>query len=361
MTRLWDPIRIGSIELKNRLAMAPMTRDRSTPAGVPTQLNAEYYAQRASNGLIISEGTQPSEDGQGYLLTPGIYTADQIDGWRGVTEAVHGLGGRMVIQLMHVGRISHPANTPHGRQPVAPSAVKPSGKMFTASGLQDLLTPRALEADEIGSTVQDFRCAARAAIAAGADAVEIHGANGYLLQQFLSSNANQRTDNYGGSIANRIRFAVEVAAAVSEEIGGERTGIRISPGNPFNDIVEHDMPELYTALVSELGQLGLAYLHVMHGGNEDLLDTLRETWAGALLVNRAGASLEERIADVETGRADVTTVGTMALANPDLAARIRAGEGLNEADPTTFYGGDDRGYTDYPTLETVTSGANFGG
>jgi N-ethylmaleimide reductase len=352
-TSLWKPITIGEIHLEHRLAMAPMTRDRSTPEGVPTELNAQYYAQRASTALIITEGTQPSDDGQGYMLTPGIYTDEQIAGWRGVTDAVHDAGGRIVIQLMHVGRISHPSNTPHGRQPVAPSTVKPAGQMFTASGPQEMPEPRALSEQEIADTVQDFRHAAAAAIAAGADGVEIHGANGYLLQQFLSSNANQRTDRYGDSIPNRIRFAVEVASGVAEEIGPGRTGIRISPGNPFNDIVEDEVTELYGALVTALAPLGLAYLHVLHSGNEDLLAAIRNTWSGPLVLNRGGADIETRAEDVEGGLADVITVGAMVLANPDLVARVKSGGPLNEPDQSTLYGGDERGYTDYPTLPTT--------
>ena len=351
--RLWEPTTVGEIPLENRLAMAPMTRDRSTPEGVPTGMNAGYYAQRASMGLIVTEGTQPSGDGQGYLLTPGVYTEEQIAGWRGVADAVHGAGGRIVVQLMHVGRISHPDNTPHGRRPVAPSAVRPVGKMFTASGPQEMPEPRALSEGEVADTVQDFRRAAAAAIAAGADGVEIHGANGYLVQQFLSGNANRRADRYGGSVPNRIRFAVEVASAVAEEIGPGRTGIRVSPGNTFNDIVEDDVPELYGALLNELAPLGLAYLHVLHGGDEDLLRSIRRGWPGALLLNRGGADIETRARDVEDGTADVVAVGAMVLANPDLVERVRTGAPLNEPDRSTFYGGNERGYTDYPTLPTT--------
>jgi N-ethylmaleimide reductase len=256
---------------------------------------------------------------------------------------------------MHVGRIAHPDNTPHGRQPVAPSAIQPKGAMFTAKGLQDMPTPRALDTDEIAGVVDEYRRAASAAIAASFDGVEIHGANGYLVHQFLSSNANQRTDEYGGSIANRIRFAVDVASAVAGEIGAQRTGLRISPGNPYNDIVEHDTHDLYPALVDALAPLNLAYLHVMHGGDEVLLRKLRGAWPTALVLNRAGADLDARVADLDAGLADVITVATMALANPDLPARIQAGAPLNEADPATFYGGDHRGYTDYPTLDAASS------
>lgn len=352
-TVLWNSFTIGDIRLDHRLAMAPMTRGRSTPKGVPTQMNATYYAQRASMALIISEGTQPSADGQGYPLTPGIYSPQQIAGWRLVTDAVHEAGGRIIIQLMHVGRISHPLNTPHGRQPVAPSAAKAVGTMFTSVAPLSFPEPRALSREEIAQTVRDHRRAAAAAIAAGADGVEIHAANGYLVHQFLSSNVNQRTDEYGGSIENRIRFAVEVASGVAEEIGAQRTGIVISPGNPFNDIVEEDVDELYGALVRALSPLGLAYLNVVHCGDENLVRAIRSDWPTALLLNRRGADIEARVKDLDDGLADVITVGTQTLANPDLVARLRVGAPLNEVDQTTFYGGGERGYVDYPTLDSV--------
>ncbi|MEU4098217.1 alkene reductase [Streptomyces sp. NPDC026673] len=346
---LWSPTTAGEIGLPHRLAMAPMTRNRSTAAGVPTELVAEYYSQRASTALIITEGAQPSEDGQGYVLTPGVHTDEQVAGWRKVTDAVHAAGGRIVIQLMHVGRAAHPDNTPHGRQPVAPSAVRPVGEIYTPTGLQDMPEPRELSTDEVARTVDDYRRAAAAAIAAGADGVEIHGANGYLPHQFLSSNANLRTDRYGGSIENRIRFTVEVAKAVADEIGGGRTGLRISPANTLNDIEEKDTHELYPALVRALAPLDLAYLHIMHLGDDELLDRLRGVWPGTLVLNRAGSDVAARAKDIIDGRADVVTVGTMALANPDLVERIRAGVSLNTPDPDTFYGGDAVGYTDYPS------------
>ncbi|WP_411088890.1 alkene reductase [Streptomyces sp. 061-3] len=357
LNALWTPTAAGDIPLPHRVAMAPLTRSRSTPEGVPTELNAEYYAQRASHALIITEGTQPSADGQGYPVTPGIYTDEHIAGWRKVTDAVHKADGRIVIQLMHVGRLSHPDNTPHSRQPVAPSAIKPEGVTFTASGLQEMPEPRELSTEEVAATVDDFRRAAAAAIAAGADGVEIHGANGYLVHQFLSTNANERTDRYGGSIDNRIRFAVEVATAVADEIGAGRTGIRISPGNPFNlgDITESDTHELYQALVRALAPLNLAYLHVLaHGGDEELLHTLRKLWPTTLVLNRAGTDIPTRAKDIEDGLADVITVGSLSLANPDLVERIRAGAPLNTPDPDTFYTGGATGYTDYPT-HTISS------
>jgi N-ethylmaleimide reductase len=349
LNALWNPIVAGEFSLPHRLAMAPMTRDRSTPEGIPTELNAEYYAQRASHALIITEGTQPNADGQGYPLTPGIYSEEHIAGWRKVTDAVHGVDGRIVIQLMHAGRMSHPDNTPHHRQPVAPSPVQPAGTMFTPSGPQEMPVPRELATEEVAATVEDFRRAAAAAIAAGADGVEIQGANGYLVHQFLATNTNQRTDRYGGSIDNRIRFAVEVATAVAEEIGAGRTGFRISPGNPFNDIAESDTHELYPALVRALAPLDLAYLHIGHGGDDELLHTLRKLWPNTLVLNRAGTDIATRAKDIEDGLADIVTVGVMALANPDLVERVRTGAPLNTPDPATFYGGGEAGYTDYPT------------
>jgi N-ethylmaleimide reductase len=317
-------------------------------------MNGRYYAQRASMALIISEGTQPSDDGQGYLLTPGIYRDEHIAGWRAVTDGVHAAGGQIVIQLMHVGRVSHPQNTPHGRQAVAPSAVAPASPMLTSCGMQPIPEPRELSTDEVHAIVNEFRTAARAAIAAGADGVEIHSANGYLLQQFLSSNVNHRTDEYGGSIANRIRLSVEVAAAVADEIGAGRTGIRVSPGNPLNDIVEHDVDDLYSALVSALAPLGLAYLHIAGANDDALLRELRRLWPNTLLLNRGGVDLASRVRDITDGLADVVTVGSLALANPDLVARLKAGAPLNTPDRSTFYGGDEHGYLDYPTLELAT-------
>jgi N-ethylmaleimide reductase len=347
---LWQPTTVGALQLPHRLAMAPMTRDRSAPDGSPTAMNAEYYRQRASTGLIITEGTQPSADGQGYLLTPGIYTEDHVAGWARVTDAVHAAGGRLVVQLMHVGRISHPDNTPHHRQPVAPSSVAPSTPMFTAAGMQPIPEPRALGIDEVAATVEDYRHAAACAIRAGADGVEIHGANGYLVHQFLSDNANHRSDRYGDSITNRIRFAVEIAEAVAAEVGADRTGFQISPGNPFNDVSEGDVPAVYSALVEAIAPLELAYLNVSFG-DDDLRRDLRSRWPGAVLFNRAGASVPERVVDIEADLADVITVGTRTLANPDLVDRIKTGAPLNAPDRDTFYGGDAHGYTDYPTLK----------
>lgn len=348
--KLWQPLSLGRIVLPNRLAMAPMTRHRSTPSGAPWELNAKYYSQRASMGLIITEGTQPSEDGQGYLLTPGIYTDEHIAGWQLVVDRVHAAGGRIFVQLMHVGRISHPDNTPHHRQPVAPSAIRPAAKMLTTTGPQDIPMPRALSLVEIERTVSDYRRAARAAIAAGADGVEVHGANGYLIHQFLSENANRRTDAYGGSIENRVRFATEATKAVVDEIGADRVGVRISPGNPFNDIIEGDSVALYQALATALSWLKPAYLHVVQRGDDSLLRWVRPRWPTCLIVNRPGRAREQVAADIDGGLADIVSVATMSLANPDLVARLKANAPLNEPDRATFYGGDEHGYTDYPSL-----------
>lgn len=360
MISIWDPIRIGNMNLKHRFAMAPMTRSRDNPDGTPSDLAAEYFSQRAGLGLLITGGAQPSDDGQGYLNTPGIYTEAHVAGWRQVTDAVHAKGGHLVIQLMHVGRISHPDNTLHHRQPVAPSAIASGQKMFTANGLLDAPQPRALSTTEINETVRDFAHAARQAIAAGADGVEIHAANGYLIQQFFAPSANVRNDRYGGGIENRARFAVEVAGAVAEAVGPERVGIRISPGSTLGGIEEGpDGPVLYRHFVLELAKLDLAYLHVSQGEDEKLLDDIRRLWPNALLVSRGNRPLDAVAADIEAGTADVAPVGRWALANPDFVERYRRGAPLNGLDPTTLYGGGAEGYIDYPTLAERAETASF--
>lgn len=350
---LWQPFTLGRLTLSHRLAMAPMTRNRSDNDGTPGADVAEYYGQRASLGLLITEGTQPSADGQGYLNTPGVYTPQHQAGWAAVADRVHAGGGALVIQLMHVGRYAHPDNTPHHRQPVAPSAISAGQNITTPSGTQLTPTPRALSVDEIQTTINDFRHAAATAIAAGADAVEIHAANGYLLQQFLSPNANVREDSYGGSIANRSRFVVEVAQAVADEIGADRVGIRISPAMPLGGIDEGE-PEAvraqYRHLISALAPIGLAYLHVHHAGDDELLHSLRAAWPTAVLVVRYGRTREQIADDITNGLADIAPLGRMALANPDIVERLRTGATLNELDPGTLYSGGPSGYTDYPTL-----------
>jgi N-ethylmaleimide reductase len=356
MNQSFTPVRVGRYTLPNRLVMAPMTRSRAKFDGTPGELAAEYYAQRASVGLIVTEGTQPSDDGQGYLMTPGIYTPAHIAGWKKVTTAVHDKGGHIFIQIMHAGRMSHPDNTPHHRQPLAPSAIAPGSPMFTATGMQDIPVPRALTTEEVRRTVADFRLAARSAIAAGADGVEIHGANGYLVQQFLAPSANTRTDEYGGSIANRARFAIEVATAIAGEIGADRTAIRLSPGITMWGIDEGgEGLALYRHLVTELDRLGLAYLHIMHAGDEQRLRDIRALWKPSLIVNRPARPREQIGADVASDLADLEAYGQMVLANPDFVARLKTAAPMNEADRATFFGGAAPGYTDYPVLEAATA------
>lgn len=351
MNTVFSPVQVGRYHLRNRLVMAPMTRSRAQPDGTPGDLAAEYYAQRAGVGLIVSEGTQPSDDGQGYLTTPGIYTDAHVAGWKKTTAAVHDQGGRLFIQLMHAGRMSHPDNTPHHRPGVAPSAIAPHTGMFTMKGMQDIPTPRALATAEVRQTVADFRHAARRAIDAGADGVEIHGANAYLVQQFFAPSANQRSDEYGGSIANRARFAIEVARAIADEIGADRTAIRLSPGTTMWGIDEGaDGPDLYRHLVAELDSIGLAYVHVMHQGNEALLADIRRLWRGTLILNRPGRAREQIGADIAAGAADLESYGQMVLANPDFVARLQRQAPLNTADRNTYFGGGAQGYVDYPAM-----------
>jgi N-ethylmaleimide reductase len=356
MKESFTSVRVGRYTLPNRLVMSPMTRSRAKFDGTPGELAAEYYAQRAGVGLIVTEGTQPSDDGQGYLATPGIYSPAHIAGWKKVTAAVHDKGGRIFVQIMHAGRMSHPDNTPHHRQAVAPSAFAPGTQMFTAAGMQDIPVPRALTTEEVRRTVADFRLAARCAIEAGADGVEIHGANGYLVQQFLAPSANTRTDEYGGSIANRARFAVEVATAIAGEIGADRTAIRLSPGITMWGIDEGaEGRAVYRYLVAELDKVGLAYLHVLHTGDEQLMGDIRAMWKQSLIVNRPGRPRDRIGADVVSGLADLEAYGQMVLANPDFVARVKTGAPMNEADRASFFGGAARGYTDYPALEAATA------
>lgn len=350
MTDLFAPYRLGSFELANRLVMAPMTRNR-TPDTVPNESNAEYYAQRAGAGLIITEGVQPSAVGQGYPATPGLHTDAQTEGWRKVADAVHARGGRIVAQLMHAGRISHPALA--GQTPVAPSAVRPAGQVFTPEGMKDFEAPRALETDELPGVVAEFVDAARRAVAAGLDGVELHAANGYLLQQFLADGTNQRTDAYGGSPENRARLVIEVAQAVVAAVGADRVGIRISPGGTFNDISETEVDATYTALVEGLAPLGLLYLHVIAEADTGYAEGLRKLFDGPVIVNTgftgpSDLATAQQIVDESAG--DLFAIGRGFLANPDLVERLRTGAALNEPDAATFYGGGAAGYTDYPTL-----------
>src|ERR1700676_4442553 len=356
MKQSFTPVRVGRYTLPNRLVMAPMTRSRAKFDGTPGELAAEYYSQRAGVGLVVTEGTQPSDDGQGYLATPGIYMPAHIAGWKKVTAAVHDKGGHIFIQIMHAGRMSHPDNPPHHRQAVAPSVIAPGTQMFTAAGMQDIPTPRALTTEEVRQTVTEFRRAARCAIEAGADGVEIHGANAYLIQQFFAPSANTRTDEYGGSIANRARFAIEVATAIAEEIGADRTVIRLSPGTSMWGLDEGaEGPARYRQLVAELHKLGLAYLHIVHNGGEPLLGDIRARWKQSLILNRPGRPRDQIGADVASGLADLEAYGQMVLANPDFAARVKTAAPMNEADRASFFGGAAQGYTDSPALNAAAA------
>ncbi|MEU3163567.1 alkene reductase [Streptosporangium sp. NPDC006930] len=345
----FSPFTLAGLQLPNRLVMAPMTRSRAYVDGIPSSLTALYYAQRASAGLIITEGVQPSQAGKGYMDTPGLHTDEQVAGWREVTDAVHAAGGRIFAQIMHAGRIGHPDNT--GALPLGPSAVRPAGQIFTPTGLQDYQTPLELTTAQVESTVQDFADAAARAVEAGFDGVELHGANGYLIQQFLSQNANLRDDHFGGSQENRIRFAVETARAVVDRIGASKVGIRLSPGNGAGDLVEDDMHEVYPALVSELAALDLAYLHLVASSSEELNQEIQTLWPNTLIVNdpSIGDPADRATRWLERG-ADLVSLGQSFLANPDLPLRLRLGAELNQADFGSAFGGDHRGYTDYPVL-----------
>ena len=354
---LFSPIQIGPYTLPNRMAMAPMTRNRAGEGNVPQPINAEYYAQRTSAGLIITEATQISPQGVGYPATPGIHSAEQIDGWKRVTEAVHAKGGRIFLQLWHVGRISHPSLQPNGATPVAPSAIKPSGQVFTYQGMQDYETPRALELSELPGVVGQYRTAAQNALAAGFDGVEIHGANGYLIDQFLRDGSNQRTDAYGGSLANRARLMLEVTEAVSSVWGANRVGIRLSPLQPFNDMRDSNPEATFSFAVGQLNRFGLAYLHVTEMGIDKPgaagpafdLGKLRAIWKGVYMTN-SGYDLARANAALSANKADLVSFGVLFLANPDLPARFAKGATLNTPDQATFYGGNEKGYTDYPFM-----------
>jgi len=359
---LFRPYSLGPLELPNRVLMSPLTRSRAgQPGDVPTDLNAEYYAQRAGAGLIISEATQVSPQGKGYAFTPGIHSQEQVDGWRKVTEAVHGAGGRIQAQLWHVGRISRPELQPDGQKPVAPSAIQPEGAytfISAESGMVEVLEPRALELDELPGIVEQYRQGAQNAKAAGFDGVQIHAANGYLLDQFIRSGSNHRTDTYGGSVENRIRLPLEVVRAVIEIWGPERVGIRVSPTGSFNGMHDDDPLETYSAFAEALDATGIAYIEVVEdsfqgnhetGRPESIIDAIRARFSRTYIGNGAYSADEarERIA---AGRCDLVTFGRPFIANPDLPERFRQGAPLNEWDEATFYGGDEHGYTDYPAL-----------
>lgn len=351
MTSLFERYQLGALALPNRVVMAPMTRVRAAAGGLATPSMATYYAQRATAGLIVSEGVQPSLIGQSTAGTPGLHTDQQVASWRPVTDAVHINGGRIFAQLMHGGRVSHPDTI--GTQPVCPSAVPAEGQVFTANGMRPAPVPRALATDEVPEHADSYGQAARRAVDAGFDGVELHGANGYLISQFLSSNANLRTDRYGGSITNRIRFAVEAVSATVDAVGGDRTGIRLSPGATFWGVRDADIPELYGALLAALAPLDLAYVHLEATTDEDVLVGLRKAWPGTFIVNPTRPMGTERTDQAAADHwlalgADLISFGRAFIANPDLVERLRQGLPIAPDDNSTWYEGGDAGYLTYP-------------
>jgi N-ethylmaleimide reductase len=362
MPTLFDPLRIGEIDLANRVVMAPLTRNRAGPGQVPSELAVEYYRQRAGAGLIISEATQVCPEGQGYLDTPGIHSAGQVAGWRRVTDAVHAAGGRIVAQLWHVGRISHVSLQPNGRAPVSSTARRAETRTLTGEGWVPVSAPRALRTDEIPAVVASYRHAARCAMDAGFDGVEVHGANGYLIEQFLRDSINDRSDAYGGPLENRARLLIEVMQAVVEEIGGGRTGLRLSPVTPANDAGQDSDPQaLYGYAVAQLAPLKLAFLEVVEGSTGGPRDfapfdyaALHRRFGGAWMVNN-GYQRRMAMDIVASGAADLVSFGRPFIGNPDLVRRLREDAPLAAFDKKTLYGGGARGYTDYPVLDERAS------
>lgn len=354
MSSMFDAIKLGDIALKNRVIMAPMSRNRATPEGLATNLMATYYAQRAGAGLIVSEGMQPSIVGQGFKGSPGMHSGKQLESWQKITAAVHAAGGRIVAQLMHAGRIGHPSLYPSAHTSVAPSAVQAAGQTFTSVGMRDYPVPVAMSKTDIRQTIGDFAAAARNAIAAGFDGVELLAGNGFLLHQFLAENTNLRSDEYGGDVVGRVCFVIEVVDAVADAIGASRIGMRISPQNSYNDISEKDSAAIYSELIARLPDL--AYLHIMEAGCRQHTESIRRQWQGPLILNphkdESSGPVTPEIAKVilESGLADAVCFGALFLANPDLVVRIGTNGPYNELDGGALYGGDHRGYTDYPTL-----------
>jgi N-ethylmaleimide reductase len=360
---LFSPVHLGAYLLANRIVMAPLTRSRANADGTATALMAEYYAQRASAGLIVSEGTNISVQARGYASTPGIYTNSQIEAWQPVTQAVHLKGSRLFAQLWHVGRISHPSLQPDQALPVAPSALRPNAQAYTSTGYQACVTPRALETAEILQIIEQYVQAACNALAAGFDGVEIHAANGYLIEQFLRDSGNRRTDAYGGSVARRARFLLDVVAGVVDACGADRVGIRLSPLSPVNDLgLDSDPQSTYGYVIERLNDFGLAYLHMIEGVTQGArevpagfdLQVLRRRFAGPYIANN-GYDLALALQARRANRADLISFGRAYIANPDLVERLRAGAPLNVADRATFFGGGAHGYTDYPFMKTGTA------
>jgi len=356
---LFTPVKIGDLSLKNRVVMAPMTRNRAAKGNVPQAMNVEYYRQRASAGLIITEASQVSADGVGYPATPGIYNDEQLAGWQKITKAVHDGGGRIFIQLWYCGRISHPDLLPDGHTPVAPSAIKPDGEAVTLEGMKAFVQPRALNRDEILDIVAQYKNAAEKASQAGFDGIEVHAANGYLIDQFLRDGSNRRTDEYGGSVENRMRFLNQVLDSVLEVWDSKRVGIRLTPENSFNSMSDSDPQAHFDYFVRQLNARDLAYLHMLEG---DILDAtrevdyraLRDAYDGSYMANN-GYDKARAQAAIANGDCDLVAFGVPFIANPDLVYRYRHDLPLNEADPVTFYGGDETGYTDYPTAEQAVA------
>ncbi|MBF0662170.1 alkene reductase [Rhodococcus sp. (in: high G+C Gram-positive bacteria)] len=356
---LFTPVTLGDLQLGNRIVMAPLTRLRGGPDGIPGDLIAEHYRQRAGVGLIIAEGTYVNFESQAFVGQPGIATDEQAEGWRRVADAVHGRGGRIVLQLMHGGRVTHP-DVNGGRRVVAPSAVAIDGEVHTTKGKQPYPVPHALTTDEVAAAVADIVAAARRSIDAGLDGVEIHSANGYLLHEFLSPASNRRTDEYGGSVENRIRLVVEAVTAVADAVGAGRVGLRISPEHNIQDALETDREDVravYGALVDRLRPVGLAYLSVLHQEPAgDLVQELRARFGGKVIANSGFASpttREEAVRLIEEAHADAVAVGRAVLANPDLVERWRGEHRENDLRPELFYGPGAEGYTDYPRLQEV--------
>jgi len=360
---LFEPVQLGPYRLANRIVMAPLTRSRASDAGVPNTLMAEYYRQRASAGLIVAEGTNISPEARGYAMTPGLYSREQIAAWRAVTAAVHANGGRIFPQLWHVGRVSHPSLQPGGVLPVAPSAIRPQATSFTGRGFEPCVTPRALETGEIAGIVEQYRQAAANALAAGFDGVEIHAANGYLIDQFLRDSTNERSDAYGGTRENRVRFLLEVVSAVVRACGADRVGVRLSPLSPVNGAALDSQPSrTYGYAVKRLNELAIAYIHVIEGVTQGAreveggfdLQLLRRAFQGCYIANN-GYDLRLALEARRLKRADLVAFGRLYIANPDLVERLRCGAPLNQPDRATFFGGGAAGYTDYPPLPAAAT------
>jgi len=352
---LFSGAKLGAISVDNRVMMAPLTRNRAAKGNVPQAMNVEYYRQRATAGLIITEASQVSPQGAGYPATPGIYSAEQVTGWKKVTDAVHKEGGKIVLQLWHVGRISHPSMQPDKALPVAPSAIKPEGEAITYDGMQPFVEPRALEHDEIATILEQFKIATENARAAGFDGVEVHAANGYLIDQFLRDGSNKRNDEYGGSVENRYRFLGEILGTVMYAWDPQHVGVRISPENTYNSISDSNPQQTFNYVTKQLGKLNLAYLHVVEG---DMVDGSRklnykqfkDNFSGHYMANFA-YDYDKAERAIKEGDADSIAFGTLYIANPDLVERFKTGTELNKPNPDTFYGGDEVGYIDYPFME----------